>query len=177
MSAVVCTPQPPRPPSLPSASRIFTSRLFSPHALDSSPDHRVRLGPSEVHRHLLLLLRLAHYLWVRETAVARPVLAWRGLSAGRCCAKARMHPAGDGDGSASMRPDSQSAACACVCRGRPTRSCWSGARFTNQCPLQLGWDCTGWLLVSARVCPWLRSPAVGGRGGGEPFAADSGPGW
>jgi hypothetical protein len=66
-----------------------------------------------------------------------------------------------------------------VCRGRPTRSCWSGAacRFTSQSPLQLGWDCTGWLLVSGRVCPWLRSPAVGGRGGGEPFAADSGPGW
>ena len=115
VSAVVCTPQPPRSPSLPSASGIFTPRLFAPHALDSSPDHRVRLGPSEVHRHLLLRLLLAHYLWVRETAEARPVLAWRGPSAGRCCAKARMHPAGDGDGgSASMRPDNESAACACA---------------------------------------------------------------
>ena len=33
------------------------------------------------------------------------------------------------------------------------------------------------LLVNGRVCPWLRSPAVGGPGGGEPFAADSGPSW
>ncbi len=79
LSAVVCTPEPPRPSRLPSASRIFTSRLFSPHALDSSPDHRVRLGPSECRRHLLVLLLLAHYLWVRKTAEARPVLAWRGL--------------------------------------------------------------------------------------------------
>jgi hypothetical protein len=40
-------------------------------------------------------------------------------------------------------------------------------------PLQPGWAA---LLVSGRVCPWLRSRAVGGRGGGEPSAADSGAG-
>jgi hypothetical protein len=62
-----------------------------------------------------------------------------------------------------------------VFHGRPTRSCWSGAacRFTNQSPMQSGWAA---LLASGRVGPWLRSPAFGRRGGGEPFAADSGAG-
>ena len=65
--------------------------------------------------------------------------------------------------------------CVRACRGRPTRSCRSGAAcgFMSQSPLQPGWAA---LLVSGRVFPWLRSLAVGGRGAGEPFAADNGAG-
>jgi hypothetical protein len=57
----------------------LTSRLYSPHALDSSPDQRVRLGPSEFRHHGLVFQLLAHYIWMREAAEARPVLAWCGL--------------------------------------------------------------------------------------------------
>ena len=69
----------------------------------------------------------------------------------------------------------QRVSCACMCRGRPTRSCCSGAarRFTSQSPLQPGWAA---MLVSGRVGPRLRSRAVGRRGGGALFAADSGAG-
>ena len=68
--------------------------------------------------------------------------------------------------------------CVRVCRGHPTLSCWSGAacRFTNQSPLQPGWAA---LFQSGRCVPGGHHlPAVGPgcRGGGEPFAADSGAG-
>ena len=111
-------------PPVPSAvcERHLMSRLFPPHELDSAPDHRARLGASVFRRHLLLLLLLVDYIWMREAAEARPVLAWRELQAGTCGAKACMRPAGDGDRSASIRPDSESAACACAEAVRPGAS-------------------------------------------------------
>jgi hypothetical protein len=57
------------------------SQLFSPDALDSSPDRRVRFGPSELRRHLLLylstqVLTASALPFDGEVAEARPVLAW-----------------------------------------------------------------------------------------------------
>ena len=57
----------------------LTSRLFSPRALDSSRDNRVRLGPSGLRRHLLLVLLLVDCIWMCDTAEARPILVWREL--------------------------------------------------------------------------------------------------
>ena len=65
-------------------------------AFDSSPD-RVRLGPSKFRRHLLLPL-LPRYLWMRETAEARPAPYSRG--GGSKWEHAAQ--AGDGDRSASI---------------------------------------------------------------------------
>ncbi len=62
------------------------------------------------------LLQAHHYLWMREAAEARPVLALRVLSAKTCSEKARMHPAGDGARSASMRSTAKSAACRVPCQ-------------------------------------------------------------
>jgi hypothetical protein len=79
-----------------------------------------------------------------------------------------------GGGQAPGVSTGQRVSCVRVCRGRAAQSCSGAAcRFTSQSPLQPGWAA---LLVSGRVCPWLRSRAVGRRGGGEPFAADSGAG-
>jgi hypothetical protein len=60
--------------------RHLTSRLFSPHSTARpTTEYAWALRGFAVtcswSRHLLL----ADYLWMRETAEARPVLAWRGL--------------------------------------------------------------------------------------------------
>ena len=79
----------------------LSPRLFSPHSTARpTTDHAWALWSFVVTCSCSLL---AHYLWMRETAEARPVLAWRELEAEICCAKARMLP--HGDRSTSMRHD------------------------------------------------------------------------
>ena len=98
---VVPTPSPPAPCaicSLPSARGILRRTLST--ALARQPSTLGPFGPSPSPAPAPAAGGLP-----RESAEARP---WRGLYAGTCCVKARMHPAGDGDRSVSMRPDSVS---------------------------------------------------------------------